>query len=340
MINKVYDKIKEYIKENKGFLLTIAIICILSYITFPVYINAPGGLVNLDKKVVIKDEYKSSGSFNMAYVSEYRANVFMLLIAYINPNWDIYSKEEYVSDGESIADMLYRNKLEMKEAVDNAIILGYQKANKNVEITNTKTYITYVDKNADTDLVIKDQVLKVNGTSVQSRQDINKIINGEAGTKYEIEVINDGKQYTRYATLRDWGGFVKIGIILDEDKEYNVNPDVKFKFKSNESGPSGGLMTTLEIYNSLTDDDLTKGYKIVGTGTIDMEGNVGMIGGVKYKLKGAIKKKADIFLVPDGENYEEAIKIKNENNYDIEIVSISTFDEALNYLTKLPLKTK
>lgn len=54
-------------------------------------------------------------------------------------------------------------------------------------------------------------------------------------------------------------------------------------------------MTTLEIYNSLTDDDLTKGYKIVGTGTIDMEGNVGMIGGVKYKLKGAIKKKADIF---------------------------------------------
>lgn len=64
----------------------------------------------------------------MAYVSEYRANIFMLLIAYINPNWDIYSKEEYVSDGESIADMLYRNKLEMKEAVDNAIILGYQKS--------------------------------------------------------------------------------------------------------------------------------------------------------------------------------------------------------------------
>lgn len=37
---------------------------------------------------------------------------------------------------------------------------------------------------------------------LQSRQDINKIINGEAGTKYEIEVINDGKQYTRYATLK------------------------------------------------------------------------------------------------------------------------------------------
>ena len=91
-------------------------------------------------------------------------------------------------------------------------------------------------------------------------------------------------------------------------------------------------MTALTVYSNLTDKDLTKGRTVVGT--IDTYGNVGEIGGVKYKLIGAVKNKADIFLVPTGENYEEAIKIKKEKNYDIKIVGISTLKEAINELEK------
>ena len=90
----------------------------------------------------------------------------------------------------------------------------------------------------------------------------------------------------------------------------------------------------LTTYSYLTGDDLTKGRTVVGTGTIDKDGNVGSIGGVKYKLIGAVKKKADIFLVPNGENYEEAIKVKQEKNYDIKIVGISNIKEAINELKK------
>ena len=77
------------------------------------------------------------------------------------------------------------------------------------------------------------------------------------------------------------------------------------------------------------------GKTIVGTGTIDINGNVGPIGGVKYKLKGAVKNKAEIFIVPNGENYEEAIKLKKENNYKIDIIGVNTIDDALNYLMDL-----
>jgi len=93
-------------------------------------------------------------------------------------------------------------------------------------------------------------------------------------------------------------------------------------------------MTALTVYSYLTNKDLAKGRTVVGTGTIDTYGNVGEIGGVKYKLIGAVKNKADIFLVPNGENYEEAIKIKQEKNYDIKIVGISTLKEAINELEK------
>lgn len=90
-------------------------------------------------------------------------------------------------------------------------------------------------------------------------------------------------------------------------------------------------MFTLSIYNKLVDEDITKNRKVVGTGTIDLNGNVGEIGGVKYKLKGAVKSKADIFICPY-ENYDEAINLKNKYNYDIEIIKVSTFDEAIEKL--------
>ena len=57
-----------------------------------------------------------------------------------------------------------------------------------------------------------------------------------------------------------------------------------------------------------------------------------------YKLSGAVAGDADIFLVPSGENYEECIKLKKEKGYDIEIVEIKTFDDAIEYLENLKNK--
>ena len=108
------------------------------------------------------------------------------------------------------------------------------------------------------------------------------------------------------------------------DKEYkqNFNPD-----KSKYFDEVRCLKTRLRETAFLT-----KGLKISGTGAIDINGDVSSIGGVKYKLRGAVKNKADVFLVPAGENYEEAIKLQKKYNYDIDIVSISNFDEAVKYL--------
>lgn len=90
-------------------------------------------------------------------------------------------------------------------------------------------------------------------------------------------------------------------------------------------------MLSLAIYDRLVDIDLTKGRKIVGTGTIDQEGRVGEIGGVTYKLMGAVDNKADIFFVPAA-NYEEAMEAKEKYDYDIEIVQVETLVDAIKYL--------
>ena len=69
-------------------------------------------------------------------------------------------------------------------------------------------------------------------------------------------------------------------------------------------GPSAGFMFSLEIYNQLTKEDLTKGYEIAGTGTISPDGTVGRIGGIEQKIIAADKAGADIFLAPN-ENGEK-----------------------------------
>ena len=124
---------------------------------------------------------------------------------------------------------------------------------------------------------------------------------------------------------------LKIGIAFKTNYEYKTEIPVTVKMKDNESGSSGGLMMSLAIYNALTDNDITNGLNIVGTGTISSDGVVGEIGGVKYKVLAAEKKKADIFLCPEA-NYEEALNVKKRRKLDVEIVKVKTLEEAINYL--------
>ena len=93
-------------------------------------------------------------------------------------------------------------------------------------------------------------------------------------------------------------------------------------------------LQALGIYNSLTEEDITKGKNIIGTGTIDVNGNIGEIGGVKYKLIGAVRNKADIFICPK-ENEKEAKKVAKENNYDIIILTADNLAEIIQKLENI-----
>lgn len=336
MIIKLYEKILEIIKKEYKFLISLVLTFILLTIEFPYYINKPGGLINLEDRITIQDGYKSKGSMNLAYVSEIKATIPTLIISLFNDNWDVIKKEEVININENEDELYFRERLLLDEANDNAIILGFKKAGEEVVITNSQIFITYVDSISKTDLKIGDQILKVDNIDIENKEQLYTILASKnIGDIVNITVLNDNKTLEKEAIMIDSNGTAVIGIMISEKKEYEIEKEVNLNFPKSEFGPSGGLMTSLAIYDYLTIDDLTKGKIIVGTGTIDLNGNVGSIGGVEYKLKGAIKEKADIFLVPSGENYKEAIKIKQENNYDIEIIPVSNFDEALDCLGKI-----
>ena len=336
MTNSIYEKIKSFMKKNGKIFVVYILLLLFISVPLPYYIDRPGGAINIKEKIKMEDAYSSSGGFFYGYVSEMRATIPLYLYTFFNKDWTLLEKEDITYDNETIKESNLRSKILMEEANSNAVIMAYQKSGKSVEIVSEAYYVTYIDESADTDLKIGDQILGINGYEIQSRDELyQEIRNTEENEKVIFKVKQDGEEKEKYGIIQKIEGISLVGVTISTVRQYETDPSIEIITNKNESGPSGGLMLTLTIYDMLTEEDLTHGYKIVGTGTIEEDGSVGAIGGVEYKLKGAVKENADIFLVPSGDNYQDAIELKKERNYDIEIVEISNLDEAIAYLKGL-----
>lgn len=333
MINKVYEKVKTFIKNNYQTFLVLLIIYFAIFFEFPYTISKPGGVIDTKDKVEINSNLEMKGSLNMAYVSGVPSNSLFLFLSLINKDWDVEKDNEEVFTKEEENEI---NRLMLSEANNDAYICALEASNIKYTKEDSKVYITYIEKSAKTDLEVGDQIIAADGVKIESKEDLYKLAEKhKVSDTIKLIVKHDGKEKEREATFIDIDGEAKIGVVLYETFKIKSDRNAEFNFKKSESGGSGGLMMTLTIYSYLNNIDLTKGKKIVGTGTIDAEGNVGEISGVKYKILGAVKENADVFLVPKGDNYKEARDLKNERGLDIEIVSVETFDEALEYLKNM-----
>ena len=96
------------------------------------------------------------------------------------------------------------------------------------------------------------------------------------------------------------------------------------------TGPSGGLMLALAFTDSLNQGDLTAGRTIAGTGTIDGDGNVGPIGYVTYKVRGAAAAGATVFFVP----WDNAPEAERAASASMQVVPVATFADALGWLCR------
>ena len=326
--NKFINNAKQFIKENFKSIILMIIFIIVVNIEFPYYIEAPGGTINLSKR--IDDNYnKKDGSLNMLYVTQYRGNVVTLLLGQLFSSWDIYEISNQQISNETSHEIYLRNKVMLDNSIQNATFVAYQEARKEITIKDTKNIVIATTK--DNGIKIGDNIISVDNHQISNINELKSYLNSKnVGDEVKVIFERDDKEKT-------------INIKLDKDKilgvamitnyEYELPEELNINFRNGEGGSSGGLILTLGIYSEITGIDILKGRNIAGTGTIDIEGNIGEIDGVKYKIAGAVKDKMDVVLVSPY-NYEEAKKVVKENNYDIELVEVSTFKEAIEYLTK------
>lgn len=320
-------------KEVVSFFLPI-VITISLLIPVPYYVKMGGGTINLNDEISIEGEKEEKGSLEALYVREAKGIVLTYLLSYIVPSFEKEKIENTVINEEDEDAYNYRERLYFTTSLDSATKVAFEKAGKEVKISSSRFLVIYIDKSSKTNLEVGDEILKIEGEKVDSYDEIANLISKNQNKKQiKITVKRDDQEIETFNKLINMDNEKKLGVVISNEIKYTSDPKVDFAFNGRQAGPSGGLMIALTIYNKLTDEDITKGKKVVGTGTIDTLGNVGEIGGIKHKLMAADSKNADIVFVPK-ENYKEAKQIKDKKNYNFELVSISNFDDAIEYLNK------
>ena len=337
MFYKIYEKIKKYIIENYLILLFyLVFICVFTY-QLPYYIMVSGGLIDINNRIVINNNEKINGSYNMCYVKELKATIPTYLYSLINSDWKLEPIDNYkYNESETNQDIYKRDKIMLDTANQSAIIAAFKASNKEYKVLSSNPIVLTVFEEADTDLKIGDEIIEVNGIKIDDQDKLkSNLQEKKVNEKITLKVINNNKEYERYAKLIEYEGNVIIGISIEYYRYIESDPEISFNFPKKEAGSSGGFILSLAIYDYISDEDLANGLKIAGTGTIDENGNVGEIGGVIYKLKGAVESKADVFFVPNNNNYEEAISYAKKKNYKIPIIGIDKLEDAINYLRNL-----
>jgi PDZ domain-containing protein len=327
------------------FFLGVIVALLFIFIQLPYYVTMPGTAQKLEPLVHVENGDKDKGSLMLTTVRMGRANIASYLLAHVRPYYELYPLEAIKEDGETDEEYTLRQLHLMEESKEAAIAVAYKKAKKPLSYKPRGVYVMSVLPNmpAEQFLRVGDRIVRVDGKNINtSEQLIEYIRKKKKGDTVDVTFSRDGKEKTATLSLAPFPQFPKqigLGISLMTDYDIVTQPPVHIDSEKI-GGPSAGLMFSLEIYNQLVKEDITKGHKIAGTGTINMNGEVGPIGGISQKVVAANQAGAEIFFAPNERgakhsNYREAVKTAKKIGTKMKIVPVDTFDDALRYLEKL-----
>jgi PDZ domain-containing protein len=327
-----------------GLLLAIGVAVAIAWpIKVPYYTLSPGPLYDTSDFVFVVGEeaqYEIDGELFFLTVSLSEANLFEYVAGEFNPKVEVAPRENFRPPGVSPEDLRRENLARMEQSKTDATFVALTKLGYEPTYTGTGALVieTVPDSAAEGVLFTDDVIVAIDGTPVAFRSEVvDRLAGMDVGDQVTltIERVVDGSDDVEVLDVdivlgvhTDDPDRPMVGVLLDNnapiiDFPVDVETDTQ-----NIGGPSAGMMFTLEIMNQLTEQDLTDGQRIAGTGTIARDGTVGGIGGVQQKVYGAIDAGAVVVLVP-ASNYEDALEAAGDK---IVVVRVETIDDALEYL--------
>ncbi|MBW4080862.1 SepM family pheromone-processing serine protease [Paenibacillus sp. S150] len=341
------------LKRRVGFRATaylftfVVILYVAVFMNTPYIVYQPGSASEVAPMIQVRNaDADEKGAFMMTTVSASYANVALLIASVFNSNAEIVLKETRLGDKteqEYAAEQVYY----MNSSQSYAVQAAYRAADIPYEDVVDYLYVFSVPVTGNQNKFKPgDKIISVEGQTIPDPEALSALLAASRiGDQVAVVLERGGKEVREDVKLvevkNQESGTVKPGLGVVIGAVQKVKPEAEGNTVSfvdtDVGGPSAGLMFTMEIVNQLTPGDLTKGSRVAGTGTIDADGNVGAIGGVKHKIVAADRKGAEIFFVPV-KNYEEAKSKADKIGTDMQLVPVSTLAEALKYMQELPVK--
>jgi Lon-like protease len=185
-----------------------------------------------------------------------------------------------------------------------------------------------------------DKLVKVDGVALKTVDDLQPILaKHKPGDKVQIDYERDGSPASGQVELidsPDKPGRTLVGFIPSDTSRVVLPKDIKIKIDTESiGGPSAGLSFTVTLIDQLSKGDLLGGNKVAITGTIDINGNVGAIGGLTSKASAVLQSGAKYFLVPTSQGEADIANARGVVGSAVTIIPVATLDEALAALQRL-----
>ena len=181
-----------------------------------------------------------------------------------------------------------------------------------------------------------DVIAEVNGAKTPTISDLRaQLARVHPGASVTLTIVRGGKRQTvTIKTVPDPLQKTRALVGFTPGQAADIRLPLKVQIDAgNVGGPSAGLAFALEVMEELG-RNVDRGYKVAATGQIELDGAIAPIGGVKQKTFGVRAAKADVFLVPAGDNAREARRYA----HGVRIIAVRSFPQALRALATLPPK--
>jgi len=313
--------------------LGIGVAFLIGWVPLPYYSLGPGPAREVQPLIHVSghQEFPSQGKLIMTTVRFHAVTALGALVAWLDPHQSLVSQEVLYPPGETSDQETQRALSQMDQSkIDAAYVVlsrlaNYPKAHGDGALIEG----IFAGCPAEGKLFAGDALESIDGVTVHSQQEAGKTLDAlPLSDPITLQIRAAGETHEITLTRKRCAGsdHPVLGISLIDLFPFDVQIS-----SGDIGGPSAGLMWALGLYDLLTPGDLTNGRTIAGTGEISVDGTVGPIGGIEDKIVAAERAGAGVFLVPS----KNMAELKGVDTGDMKLVSVSTFQQALDALASL-----
>ncbi len=319
--------------------LTLGLLTLCLLIPVPYAVRQPGPTVDTlgesgDTPLISipdAETFPTAGELRLTTVSVaggpgYPVGLTQVVQGWLDPRTTVVPRESVFPPDQTQEESAEQSQAQMTSSQENATAaaleaLGY-------DVTATLEIAGVIDGGASASVAQEGDVitgLTVDGEAhaIDSFTALSDLLEATPpGTDVTLVVDRDGTSTDLAITTGDDGeGGSVLGVLVDPTFDFPVEVDIEI---ANIGGPSAGTMFALGIMEKLTEGDQTGGQVIAGTGTIDMTGDVGAIGGIVQKMYGSVRDGAHYFLAPESNCADVVGNVPD----GLQVVSVATLEDA------------
>jgi PDZ domain-containing protein len=331
------------VKQKKSLLVFLILIIVISTSAFfptDYYFMSPGPPYQWDIEYGDVDNYLFEGNLFQLTVRRDEASALIYAWSLLNNSYDLYPREVILPDGVSPKELSEISIQNMRASENVAIAVALKNLGYDIDTKGDGVLVVGIlDDSPVKDKLKKSDLLNsINNIEIFSATEfISTLRTYSIGETVSIGLLRevDGVKEQMYIETTliehvEYEGEPMVGFLattVNERFDFPFEIDIK---TGNVGGPSAGLMMALNVYNNLIPEDITNSMIVAGTGTIEIDGSVGPVGGIKQKIIAAKRAGAELILVPDA-NFEEASQFETDKTA---IVAVDSFDEALSVISQ------